>query len=96
MAGNSNSGGPRKNAGRKSNASKLLDAGFAAPWFTIKFQETKWLQFLSSKDEKIALDATKYLTDRLYGKATLTVNAEHSGNVGLQLIHSVPQPKREE
>jgi hypothetical protein len=89
-------GGVRPGSGRKTNASKLLEAGFVATWFTHEFQETKWKSFLSSKDEKIALDATKYLTDRLYGKAALTVTAEHSGNVGLQLIHSVPQPKREE
>lgn len=96
MAGNSNSGGARKGAGRKSKAGKLLEAGFVAPWFTHAFQEIKWLRFLNSKDDKIALEATKYLTDRLYGKAVVPVQAEHSGNVGLQLVHSVPQPKREE
>lgn len=96
MAGNSKVGGARKGAGRKSKASKLIEAGFIAPWFTHEFQEIRWLRFLSSNDEKIALDATKYLTDRLYGKAALTVTAEHSGNLGLQLVHSVPQPKRDE
>jgi hypothetical protein len=95
MAKESKRGGLRKGAGRKSNASKLLEAGFAASWFTHEFQEIKWKSFLASKDEKIALDATKYLTDRLYGKAALTVQAEHTGNVGLQLVHSVPQPKRD-
>lgn len=72
MAGNSNSGGPRKNAGRKSNAEKLLLAGFNAPWFTPEMQKNKWLSFLDSDDPKISLDATKYLTDRLFGKAQQT------------------------
>jgi hypothetical protein len=69
MAEKSKRGGVRPGSGRKSNASKLLNAGFAAPWFTTEFQRTKWLSFLGSDDEKIALDAFKYVTDRLYGKA---------------------------
>jgi hypothetical protein len=93
MAGNQR-GGVRPGSGRKTNASKLLEAGFVASWFTHEFQETKWKSFLASDDERIALEATKYLTDRLYGKAKITVDAEHSGNLGLTLIHSVPQPKR--
>ena len=31
-------------------------------------QEIKWKSFLNSEDEKIALDACKYLSDRLFGK----------------------------
>lgn len=69
MAGNSNSGGPRKNAGRKSKAELLLTAGFAAPWFTAEFQKSKWEQLVASDDERIAIDAMKYLTDRIHGKA---------------------------
>lgn len=80
MEGKSKRGGPRPNSGRKSNASKLLEAGFVAPWFTTEFQETKWKSFLNSEDEKIALDAAKYITDRLYGKAKQAV--EHSGPDG--------------
>jgi len=69
MAGNSIRGGARKNAGRKSNASKLLTAGFVAPWFTPEFQKIKWSQLVNSEDQRIAIDAIKYITDRLYGKA---------------------------
>ena len=73
-------GGTRPGAGRKSNASKLLAAGFVASWFTSEFQEIKWKSFLESDDEKIRLDATKYLTDRIYGKATQAL--EHTGPDG--------------
>jgi hypothetical protein len=74
-------GGFRKGAGRRSNASKLLEAGFVAPWFTSEFQEVKWKLFLESKDERIALDATKYLTDRLFGKSSQSVDLRHSGEI---------------
>lgn len=50
-------GGLRKGAGRKSNVSKLIEAGFVANWFTAEFQEIKWKSFLESEDERIALDA---------------------------------------
>jgi hypothetical protein len=70
-------GGFRTGAGRKSKACKLIEAGFVADWFTAEFQEIKWKSFIESDDERIALDATKYLTDRLYGKVSQAV--EHSG-----------------
>lgn len=63
-------GGFRPGAGRKSKAEKLLKAGFVANWFTAEFQEIKWKKLVNSDDEKIQLEAMKYLTDRLYGKAT--------------------------
>lgn len=69
MAGNSNSGGPRKGAGRKPKAEKLLIAGFSAPWFTPEFQKTKWQELVASDDDRIAIDAMKYLTDRIHGRA---------------------------
>ena len=80
MAG---TGGFRKGAGRKSKVSKLIQAGFVAPWFTAEFQEIKWKSMVESADERIALDAMKYLTDRLFGRVTRTVDMNHSGNIGL-------------
>ena len=74
-------GGIRKGAGRKSNASRLIEAGFVASWFTAEFQEIKWKSFLNSEDEKIALDACKYLSDRLFGKATQAVDMNQSGSL---------------
>ena len=86
MAG---TGGFRRGAGRKSNASRLVEAGFVASWFTSDFQEIKWKSFLESDDERIALDATKYLTDRLFGKAPQSVALEHSGAVNLGLAEQI-------
>ena len=71
-------GGFREGAGRKSKASKLIEAGFVADWFTPEYQRIKWKSFLESEDQRIALDATKYLTDRLFGKATQAMT--HSGD----------------
>jgi hypothetical protein len=68
MAG---TGGFRKGAGRKSNASRLVEAGFVASWFTSDFQEIKWKSFLESDDERIALDATKYLTEAIRESASI-------------------------
>jgi hypothetical protein len=90
MAG---TGGFRKGAGRKSNASRLVEAGFVASWFTSDFQEIKWKSFLESDDERIALDATKYLTDRLFGKAPQSVVLEHSGAVNLGLAEQIKKAR---
>ena len=43
----------------------------------------KWKSFLESEDERIALDACKYLTDRLFGKAPQSVSLDHSGSIDL-------------
>ncbi len=77
-------GGFRTGAGRKSKASKFLEAGFVADWFTPDYQRIKWKSFLESEDERIALDATKYLTDRLFGKASQTTVL--SGEVDQPLV----------
>jgi hypothetical protein len=71
-------GGRRPGAGRKSKATKLLEAGFAAPFFDEKEQQRHWKSLLASEDEKVRMDAVKYLTDRLYGKApqSLDLNAK--------------------
>ena len=79
-------GGVRAGAGRKSNASKLMEAGFVASWFTAEFQEIKWKSFIESEDERIALDATKYLTDRLFGKTPQSVALQHSGAITSILV----------
>ena len=82
-------GGIRRGAGRKSKASKLIEAGFVAPWFTAEYQQIKWKSFLDSTDERIALDATKFLSDRLYGKAPQSVALKHSGAVDLGLAEQI-------
>lgn len=73
-------GGYRKGAGRKSRAQKLLDAGFVCTAFDAEVQAKTWKSMLASDDERIVLDTAKYLTDRLYGKAT--EKHEHTGEDG--------------
>ena len=70
-------GGARPGSGRKSYASKLLDAGHVLPFYTPEFRVTNWKSFLQSSDEKIRLDATKYIDDRLYGKAVQQTDLRH-------------------
>lgn len=79
-------GGIRKGAGRKSKASRLMEAGFVASWFTAKFQEIKWKSLVESEDERIALDAIKYLTDRLYGKAPQSLDLNHNSDQPLEVV----------
>jgi hypothetical protein len=74
-------GGARPGAGRKSKATKLLEAGFAAPFFDEKEQQRHWKSLLASDDEKVRMDAVKYLTDRLYGKAPQSLDLNHKGEV---------------
>jgi hypothetical protein len=77
-------GGFRHGAGRKSKASKLIEAGFVADWFTPEYQQIKWKSFLESTDQRIALDATRYLTDRIFGKPTQALT--HNGNADEPLV----------
>lgn len=73
MAG---TGGKRPGAGRKSNAKRLLEAGFVCRAFGPDLQERVWKSMLQSSDERIVLEAAKYLTDRVYGKAPQAVEAQ--------------------
>lgn len=73
-------------AGRKSNAQKLLDAGFVCNYFGPLEQEKFWKSMLRSEDERIRLDAGKYLTDRLYGKAHQAVDLKHSGELVTKIV----------
>jgi hypothetical protein len=75
-------GGARKGAGRKSNATKLLEAQFLCPWFTERFQTAQWNSLLSDKDSTIRLNALKYLTDRVYGRARESIDQRITGADG--------------
>lgn len=79
-------GGKRPGAGRKSKAVKLVEAGFVASYWTALDQERFWKSMLRSEDERIALDAGKYLTDRLYGKAPQSVDMTSKGESIAQII----------
>ena len=78
-------GGVRPGAGRKTNAVKALAAGFVADFFGLGEQEKLWKSMLTSDDEKIRLDAGKYLTDRLYGKAPQAVDLTHGGEIDVTI-----------
>lgn len=79
-------GGKRSGAGRKTNAVKLLEAGFACKYFGAIEQEKLWKSLLSSDDENIQLNAAKYLCDRLYGKSAQAVDMTTKGEAITQLI----------
>lgn len=66
-------GGARPGSGRKSNATKLVEAGFVCNYWGALEQEKFWKSMLACEDDRIKLDAGKYLTDRLYGKASQAV-----------------------
>lgn len=94
MAG---TGGVRPGAGRKTNASKLIEAGFVANWFTADFQAIKWKSLAESDDERISIDAMKYLTDRLFGKAkqAVEITGEDGGPVQSSITVTFVKPNAE-
>lgn len=85
-------GGKRPGAGRKSNAQKLLEAGFAAPYFTTEIQNAKWNQLLESKDENIVLKAMQYLTNRLYGMPKQAIEHEGKDGAPISLLVNFVKP----
>lgn len=88
-------GGKRVGAGRKPNVIKQLGNDIFGECFSPEKQKRLWESMLRSEDERIRLDAGKYLTDRLYGKAHQAVDLNHSGEMGLVLKNSIPRPARE-
>jgi len=63
-----------------------MEAGFVASWFTAEFQEIKWKSLVNSEDERISLDALKYLTDRLYGKASQALAISDADGGPIQFV----------
>lgn len=47
---------------------------------------------LDSKDERIQLDAGKYLMDRIYGKAAQSVDMKHSGDEEKPIPFRIEKP----
>lgn len=66
-------GGARPGAGRKSNAVKLLERKAAleamAGWLTVPLQNSIWRDLLNDEDPNVRLQAIRYLSDQMYGKA---------------------------
>jgi hypothetical protein len=62
-------GGKRPGAGRKPGSKQLALKDLSVEILSSVDQQKLWLGFLRSKDQRIALEASKYLTDRSHGKA---------------------------
>ncbi len=45
----------------------------------VLWEQFKWESLANSKDERVSLDAMKYLSDRLYGKPVQALDNKHSG-----------------
>lgn len=84
MAG---TGGFRPGAGRKSNKVRAAAREFCCDYFGPEHQKRQWQSLLASEDERIRLDAAKYLTDRMYGKPAQQGELKVSGD--LELIKRV-------
>lgn len=87
-------GGSRRGAGRKPRIMKVIEKGVAIEILSPEFEKKQWLRFLNSDDERIALDAFKYLKDRLEGKPPQAVDLKHKGEVKTRLIIDVARPAR--
>ena len=44
--------------------------------------------------KELALDATKYLTDRMFGKASQAVDLNHSGDLSLTLAETIRKARQ--
>jgi hypothetical protein len=91
-------GGKRPGAGRKPSTIKGITKKLPRESAELLLSEinaqSKWIALANSKDERIALETLKYLTDRAYGKARQSIEARALGTVGLTMVHSVPLPER--
>lgn len=65
----------------------------------MNFDSASWMVALmqslaNSKDERVSLDAMKYLSDRLFGKAPQSVALNHSGAINLDLAERIRRARR--
>lgn len=63
-------GGKRPGAGRKKGAKALILKDMSAEILASANPRAIWTRLLDSKDQRIVLEAAKYLTDRIHGKPT--------------------------
>lgn len=79
-------GGKRPGAGRKPGSKQLLLKDISAEILASAGPKAVWKRLLESKDERIVLDALKYLSDRVWGKAVQSVNSTISNPDGSPLL----------
>jgi hypothetical protein len=50
-------------------------------------------KLVESKDERVSLDAMKYLSDRLFGKPRQAIDLNHSGALDLGLAEQIKKAR---
>lgn len=71
---------PKRKTGRPTSAEVLARRASAAEVLQEIDQQRMWTKFLYSEDERVSLDAWKYLNDRVHGKPKQAV--ENTGPNG--------------
>lgn len=77
-------GGSRRGSGRKPKQIKDLEKSFAAEILTDQLEKDKWKKTLDSPDQRIVLDALKYLSDHKYGRAPQEI--KHDGEIAHRVV----------
>jgi hypothetical protein len=62
-------GGTRAGAGRKPKAISAARRSFAEDMLPAELENALWDRMLHSNDDRVVLDALKFLTDHKYGRA---------------------------
>jgi hypothetical protein len=78
-----NHGGDRAGAGRKPGSRALVMRSKAEAILATVNEEKIWQRLLRCRNERIVLDAMKYLTDRRDGKATQAVDLDVAGELSV-------------
>lgn len=91
MAG---TGGKRPGAGRKkgsTNQSSEKKRAFFAAILKASSPKVLWKRLLESEDDRVALDAAKYLHDQAYGRApqALEVGGPGGGSIKIEAVRII-------
>jgi hypothetical protein len=73
-----------RKVGRPTTAELMAKRASAAEVLGSVNQQRMWRRFLESPDDKIALDAWKYLNDRVYGKPKQAMQLAREGGSEVQ------------
>lgn len=77
-------GGARPNSGPKPKKIKELERSFASDILTPEIESTKWKLALDSRDQRVMLDALKFLSDHKYGRAPQEI--KHDGEIAHRVV----------
>lgn len=78
-------GGSRPGSGRKAKEINEIRRSFAAEILTPTIEKNRFRKMLDSSDERVALDALKYLADQKYGKAPQAMELSGEGGGPLKV-----------